>query len=57
MYLVFYARLVPMANEQKIEEIKQSIADWETKRDAGMNPAFVEEILTKLNKELENLNS
>ncbi|MBM7051960.1 hypothetical protein [Rothia sp. ZJ1223] len=44
-----------MANSEKIEEIKQSIADWESKRDSGMNPAIVEEILTKLNAELQEL--
>lgn len=44
-----------MANEQKIEEIKQSIADWETKRDAGFNPAIVEEIIEKLKAELTAL--
>lgn len=43
-----------MANLEKIEEIKNSIADWEAKKAAGAGfaPEVVEEILNKLKADL-----
>ena len=44
-----------MANQEKIEEIERSIAEWEAKKVAGVGfaPEIIDEILTKLKKDLE----
>ena len=44
-----------MANQERIEEIKRSIAEWEAKKAAGVGfaPEIIDEILAKLKRDLE----